>query len=68
MDIQTIWNKIQDFLDISGDVWMGIFTSAIVFRTCSAYFGHAPLTAAESAAYASAVTAFAYSNKGTPKS
>lgn len=65
--IQAIWNKVQDFLDISGDVWMGLFTAAIVFRTLYAALGHVALTTAESAAYASAVTAFAYSNKG-PKS
>lgn len=65
--LQAYWNKVQDFLDISGDVWMGLFTAAIVARTVYAAFGHNPLTAAESAAYASAVTAFAYSNKG-PKS
>lgn len=62
--IQAIWDKIQAFLDISGDVWMGCFTAAIVFRTIYAALGHVAITAAEAAAYASAVSAFAYSNKG----
>ncbi len=65
--LQEYWNKIQDFLDISGDVWLGLMTLTVVFRWIYAAMGHTPMTAAESAAYASAVTAFAYSNKG-PKS
>ncbi len=64
MNIQVFWNKIQDFLDISGDVWLGLMTATVVFRWVYAALGHVPMTAAESAAYASAVTAFAYSNKG----
>jgi hypothetical protein len=64
IDLQALWNRIQDFLDISGDVWLGLMTATIVFRWIYAALGHAPITAAESAAYASAVTAFAYSNKG----
>ncbi len=67
MDIQAIWNKIQDFLDVSGDVWMGALTATAIFRVIYAAFGHAPVTPAEAAIYGSAVTAFAYSNKG-PKS
>jgi hypothetical protein len=68
MDLQTLWNKIQDFLDISGDVWLGLMTATVVFRWVYAALGHIPMTAAESAAYASAVTAFAYSNRGGPRS
>ena len=67
IDLQGLWNKIQDFLDISGDVWMGALTATVIFRVIYAAFGHVPITPAESAIYASAVTAFAYSNKG-PKS
>jgi hypothetical protein len=64
IDLQSVWNKIQDFLDISGDCWLGLMTATVVFRWIYAAIGHAPMTAAESAAYASAVTAFAYSNRG----
>jgi hypothetical protein len=63
--IQNIWNRIQDLLDISGDVWLGLMTAAVVFRWLYAAMGHTPMTAAESAAYASAVSAFAYSNRGS---
>ena len=62
--LQEIWEKCQDFLDINGDVWMSFFTAAMIFRIVSSKFGAPALTAAEAAAYASAVTAFAYSNKG----
>lgn len=61
------WEKIQDFLDISGDCWMGALTATAIFRVIYAAFGHVAVTAPEAAIYASAVTAFAYSNKGGPK-
>lgn len=62
--IQFLWNNVQDLADISGDVWLGLFTAAIVFRVVYAAFGHAPMTGAEAAAYGSAIGSFAYSNKG----
>jgi hypothetical protein len=62
--LQVLWNQLQDLLDISGDVWLGIMTATVIFRWIYSALGHSPMTAAESAAYASAVTAFAYSNKG----
>jgi hypothetical protein len=64
MNIQDIWNRVQEFLDISGDCWMGALTATAIFRVIYAAFGHVPVNAAEAAVYASAVTAFAYSNKG----
>ncbi len=61
---KLVWDKVQGLLDIDGDVWLGLMTATVVFRWVYAALGHAPMTAAESAAYASAVTAFAYSNRG----
>jgi hypothetical protein len=63
-NLQVLWNKIQDLLDISGDCWMGALTATVIFRVVFAAFGHVPITMAESMVYGSAVTAFAYSNRG----
>ena len=62
--IQATWNKIQDLLDISGDLWMSLFTAAILVRLLLVLRGHAPMTTAEAGTYGSAVLAFAYSNRG----
>lgn len=65
--IKVVWDKIQAILDLDGDVWLGLFTAAIVFRLVYSGLGHPPITAAEAAAYASCITAFAASNIGGPK-
>lgn len=65
--IQATWDRIQDLLDISGDLWMGLFTAAILVRLLLVLKGYAPMTTAEGGTYGSAVLAFAYSNRGTPK-
>jgi hypothetical protein len=65
--LQELWNQIQDFLDISGDCWLGLLTAIIAFRYVYAALGHPAITPAEAAAYASAVTAFAATNIGGPK-
>lgn len=62
--LKTWWDYVQSLLDIDGDVWMGLFTGVVVLRLVLAAFGKAALTAAEAAAYGSAIGAFAYSNKG----
>lgn len=62
--IQGVWNKIQDLLDISGDLWMGLFTALILVRIVYVLKGGRPLTPSEAACYGSAVGAFAYSNRG----
>ena len=61
------WNRIQDFLDVSGDVWMGLFTALILVRIICVLKGSQQLNSSEAAAYGSAVVAFAYSNRGGPK-
>ena len=65
--IQAGWDRLQDFLDISGDVWLGLFTAAIVARVVLVLRGHGPINMAEATAYGSAVGAFAYSKHGGPK-
>jgi len=65
--LKAYWDYLQSLLDLDGDVWMGLFTLTIIVRIALGAFGHSPLTAAEAAAYGSAIGAFAYSNKG-PKS
>lgn len=62
------WDWVQSMFDIDGDVWLGLFTAAIVFRLVYSAFGHVPITGAEAAAYGSAIGSFAYSNTGRPKS
>jgi hypothetical protein len=63
--IQYYWDKVQDLFDVSGDMWMGLFTAFILVRIIAVLTRHAPpLTSAEAATYSSAVAAFAYSNKG----
>jgi hypothetical protein len=65
--IQSAWDKIQDLFDLSGDLWMGLFTAAILVRLLLVLKGYAPMTTAEAGTYGSAVLAFAYSNTGRPK-
>lgn len=60
--IKYWWDYIQSLLDIDGDVWMGAFTVVILIRLVAVLKGYSTLSAAEAATYASAVTAFAYSN------
>lgn len=57
------WDWIQSFLDIDGDVVMLAFTAAIIWKIL-----HGGLNAFDAGAYASAVTCFAYSNKGPKQS
>jgi hypothetical protein len=66
--IKKYWEYIQDLLDVRGDVIMMAFSSAMIFRVLWSSFGHAPLGPSEAAAYASAIGAFAYSNKGPKQS
>ena len=51
----------------TGDVWLGLFTAAIVARVVLVLRGHGPINMAEATAYGSAVGAFAYSKHGGPK-
>lgn len=64
MTIKEGWEYIQSLLDIDGDVWMGLLTALYIYRILAVVWGKAPVTMAEAGIYASAVTAFAYSNKG----
>lgn len=61
-NLQIIWDKIQKFLDIDGDVVMLGFTGAVIYKML-----YGTLTPSDAAVYASAVSAFAYSNKNGPK-
>lgn len=56
--IKANWEYVQDLLDVNGDVVMLGFTGAIIFKIL-----HGGLNASDAAAYASAITCFAYSNK-----
>jgi hypothetical protein len=68
IDKLTAWfDKVQDLLDLNGDIWMALFTAFILWRIAAVIWHHAPLTASEAGTYSSAVMAFAYSNKGKPK-
>lgn len=60
--IKAYWDYIQSLFDIDGDVVMLGFTGAVIYKML-----YGVLTPSDAAVYASAVTAFAYSNKG-PKS
>jgi len=65
--VKAGWDYLQSLLDIDGDVWMGAWTAVMIWRIAGAFFGHPAVTTAEALAYGSAVTAFAYSNKGATK-
>lgn len=56
------WEYVQGLLDVNGDVIMLMFSAAVVFKILKV-----GLNPSDAAAYASAITAFAYSNKGGPK-
>lgn len=62
--IKFYWDYLQSLLDIDGDVWMGLFTAFILLRLIGVPLWHwPPLTVSEAGVYASAVSAFAYSNR-----
>lgn len=66
--IKEIWEYIQDLMDVSGDSIMAVMSSVFIARVAmSAWAKFPPLTASEAALYASAISSFAYSNKGGPK-
>jgi hypothetical protein len=56
MTIQERWDKIQNFLDIKGDVVMLGYTAAIIYKTI--FHG---LNPSDAVAYSAAVGAFGYS-------
>lgn len=60
--LMEYWQKLQEFLDVRGDVILLGFTGAIVFKIL-----HGGLTVADATAYSSCIVAFAYSNVGKPK-
>lgn len=62
--IKQCWSYLQDLMDVRGDCIMMAFSSALIFRIVLSAFGKAAITPAEAAAYASAIGAFAYSNRG----
>jgi hypothetical protein len=57
--IKVAWDYIQSLLDIDGDVVMLGFTGAVIYKML-----YGRLSPSDAAVYASAVTAFAYSNRG----
>lgn len=56
--LKAAWEYIQSLLDLDGDVVMLAFTSAVIWKLL-----HGGLNVSDAAAYASAITCFAYSNK-----
>lgn len=54
----AMWEWAQSLFDIDGDLWMGAFTLIVLWKIL-----HGGLGEWDAAAYASAVAAFAYSNK-----
>lgn len=58
--LKSGWDYLQGLLDLDGDVVMLAFTAAVIWKIL-----HGGLNVSDSAAYASAVTCFAWSNKGT---
>lgn len=66
--LTAAWQYLQNLLDVEGDAIMFVMTSVYIARVVYSAFGHAGLNPSEAAVYASAITSFAYSNKGTPKS
>lgn len=63
MGLKDWWDHIQSFLDIDGDIWLGAFTIAIIWKIL-----HSGLLMPDAMAYGSAIAAFAYSNKGPRQS
>lgn len=63
--LKAIWDKIQDLLDVRGDVVMAAMSSVFIARVALSAWSRFPaITASEAAFYASAIGSFAYSNKG----
>jgi hypothetical protein len=62
--VKMWWERLQDFADVSGDCWMGLFTLVILIRVLAVLFGKIPLNCNEAAVYSAAIACFAYSNKG----
>jgi hypothetical protein len=62
--IKQVWDYIQSFLDVRGDVVMLFMSIAFVLRVLAVLKGYPGLNPSESALYASAIGAFAWSNKG----
>jgi len=58
-NIKFYWDYIQSLFDIDGDVIMLIFSLAVIWKIV-----HPGLNMADATAYGSAVSCFAYSNKG----
>lgn len=66
--LKAIWQYAQDLMDVSGDSIMAVMSAVFIGRVAmSAWAKFPPLTASESAFYASAIASFAYSNKTPPK-
>lgn len=59
INLKLWWEWIQQMLDIDGDIFMGLFTAAVIYKLI-----HGGLTGADATVYASAIGCFAYSNKG----
>ena len=62
--IKQAWSYVQDLLDVRGDVIMMGMSSVFIARVALAAFGKPGINASEAAMYASAISAFAYSNRG----
>lgn len=63
--IKRVWEYLQDLLDVSGDSIMCVMTTVFIVRVALSVLRKFPsLTNAEAAMYASAITAFSYSNRG----
>lgn len=63
--IKQIWVYIQDLLDVRGDAIMAVMSSVFIARVAlSALPKFPPITIAEATFYGSAITSFAYSNRG----
>jgi hypothetical protein len=60
---QSLWNYIQELMDVRGDMIMMIMSAVFIGRVVYAAFGHPALNASEAAMYGSAIASFAYSNK-----
>lgn len=59
LKVKWWWDWIQSLFDLDGDMIMAIFSIAIIYKIVA----HG-LNCSDAAAYASAITCFAYSNKG----
>lgn len=63
--VKQAWSYIQDLMDVRGDAIMAVMSSVFIARVAlSAWARFPPLTNAEAVFYGSAITSFAYSNKG----